>query len=58
MIKATQKTRVLPSQNVVCGLGTRLPVCMRTKFENGVLRNGQQLRYMYAFVLRVRASLT
>ena len=28
---------------VVLGLGTRLRVCMRTTFENGVLRNGQQL---------------
>ena len=27
---------------VVLGLGTRLRVCMRTTFENGVLRNGQQ----------------
>ena len=24
------------------GLGTRLRVCMRTRLENGVLRNGQQ----------------
>ena len=28
---------------VVLGLGTRLRVRMRTTFENGVLRNGQQL---------------
>ena len=28
---------------VVFGLGTRLRVRMRTTFENGVLRNGQQL---------------
>ena len=27
---------------VVFGLGTRLRVRMRTKFENGVLSNGQQ----------------
>ena len=27
---------------VVLGLGTRLRVRMRTTFENGVLRNGQQ----------------
>ena len=27
---------------VVFGLGTRLHVRMRTTFENGVLRNGQQ----------------
>ena len=27
---------------VVFGLGTRLRVRMRTTFENGVLRNGQQ----------------
>ena len=27
---------------VVFGLGMRLRVCMRTTFENGVLRNGQQ----------------
>ena len=27
---------------VVIGLGTRLDVCMRTRLENGVLRNGQQ----------------
>ena len=27
---------------VVFSLGTRLRVCMRTTFENGVLRNGQQ----------------
>ena len=27
---------------VVIGLGMRLGVCMRTRLENGVLRNGQQ----------------
>ena len=27
---------------VVFGLGTRLRVCMRITFENGVLHNGQQ----------------
>ena len=27
---------------MVFGLGMRLCVCMRTTFENGVLRNGQQ----------------
>ena len=27
---------------VVLGLGTRLPMRMRTTLENGVLRNGQQ----------------
>ena len=27
---------------MVFGLGTRLRVCMRTTFENGVLCNGQQ----------------
>ena len=29
-------------RTVVFGLGTRLRVRMRTTFENGVLRNGQQ----------------
>ena len=28
---------------MVIGLGTRLDVYMRTRLENGVLRNGQQL---------------
>ena len=28
---------------MVIGLGTRLDVRMRTRLENGVLRNGQQL---------------
>ena len=27
---------------MVFGLGTRLRVCMRTSFENGILCNGQQ----------------
>ena len=32
---------LVPGPNaVVCGLGTRLRVRMRTKLENGVLRNG------------------
>ena len=30
------------SMTVLLGLGTRLRVRMRTTFENGVLRNGQQ----------------
>ena len=29
---------------VIRGLGMRVLVRMRTKFENGILRNGQQLR--------------
>ena len=32
---------------VVFGLGTRLRVRMRTTFENGVLRNGQQPGSVY-----------
>ena len=36
-------TSLAPSpRTVVCGLGTRLRVRMRTTFENGVLRNRQQ----------------
>ena len=37
-------TSLVPrAMTVVFGLGTRLHVRMRTRLENGVLRNGQQL---------------
>ena len=36
-------TSLVPTLTIVIfGLGTRLLVCMRTKLQNGVLRNGQQ----------------
>ena len=31
------------TNDVICGLGMRLHVCMCTKLENGILCNGQQL---------------
>ena len=39
------RTSLIPrSMIVLFGLGTRLHVCMHTKLENGVLRNGLQLQ--------------
>ena len=41
--RASQRTSLASRlMIVVFGLGTRLRVRMRTKLENGVLRNGQQ----------------
>ena len=51
--------RLVPKpMTMVIGLGTRLPVRMRTRSENGVLRNGQQTQcYEQLFLTRVKLKL-